>query len=124
MILQQSADRVHEAAAPAREERRQNWRNDPGFQNRFRLAMLQLVLAALTPTMVISLVVSHSVKYPEIYLDSPWVLLATLATAFTAAARGTGTATSATCCAPTATIRISPGFRPSSQCPRRGHQRV
>ena len=81
MEHQQHAERVQAAAAPAEEERRRSWRSAPEFQNRFRVAMLQLVLAALTPAVVISLAVSHSVRHPEVYLASPWVLLATLATA-------------------------------------------
>jgi hypothetical protein len=79
MILQQPADRVQAAASPGREERRKSWRSEPAFQNRFRLAMLQLVLVALAPATVISLVVTHSVQHPETFLDSPWVPLATLA---------------------------------------------
>lgn len=86
MILQQPADRVQDAGPPMGVERRHSGRSDPKFQNRFRMAMLQLVLVALVPMMVISLVVSHSVQHPEVFLDSPWVPLATLAMSITAAA--------------------------------------
>ncbi len=86
MALQQPASRVQAAAAPRQEERRHNWRSAPGFQTRFRVAMLQLGLVALTPAVVISLAVTHSVKHPDVYLASPWVLLATLVTAVVAGA--------------------------------------
>ena len=86
MTLHESATRAQAAMAPGREERRHSWRSEPAFQNRFRLAMLKLVLAALAPAMVISLVVTHSVLHPETFLDSPWVPLGTLAMTIAAGA--------------------------------------
>jgi hypothetical protein len=77
MAVQQAADRVQVGSSPAHEERRQSHRSDPAFQNRFRLALMKLVFTALVPTVVLSLIVSHTVLYPDAFLDSPWVLLAT-----------------------------------------------
>lgn len=76
MASHEAADQVQIQAASGRDERRRTWRSDPALQNRFRVAMLRLVLVALVPTMMLSLFVSQSVKNPEIFLDSPWVLLA------------------------------------------------
>lgn len=78
MELQQAAGRVQVGAARGHEERRHHWRSDPEFQNRFRLAMLQLVLVALLPALVLSRLVTYSLQHPALLLDSPWVLLGIL----------------------------------------------
>ena len=77
MAVQQAADHVQVGVIPAPEERRKSHRSDPVFQNRFRLALMKLVLAALVPTVALSLIVNHTVLHPETFLESPWVLLAT-----------------------------------------------
>jgi hypothetical protein len=77
MSVQQAADRVQVGLSPAQEERRTSHRSDPAFQNRYRLALMQLVLVALIPAAALSLFVSHAVRHPEVFLDSPWVPLAT-----------------------------------------------
>jgi nitrogen fixation/metabolism regulation signal transduction histidine kinase len=77
MSVQQAADRVQIGVSPASEERRKSHRSDPSFQNRYRLALMQLVLLALIPTVALSLLVNHAVQHPEVLLDSPWVPLAT-----------------------------------------------
>lgn len=77
MSVQQAADQVEIGLSPAREERRKSHRSDPSFQNRYRLALLQLVLLALIPTVALSLFVNHAVQRPDVFLDSPWVPLAT-----------------------------------------------
>lgn len=82
MAVQQAADRVQVGSSPAREEKRKSHRSDPAFQNRFRLALMKLVFTALAPTVVLSLIVSHTVLHPDAFLDSPWVLLATAAASF------------------------------------------
>jgi len=76
MAVEQAADRVRVGSIPEREERRKSHRSDPEFQNRFRLALMQLVLVALIPTVALSLVVNHAVLHPEAFLESPWVPLA------------------------------------------------
>lgn len=76
MEIPQTAGRVQVASIPAREERRKSHRSDPAFQNRFRLALMQLVLVALVPAVGLSLVVNHLVLHPDTFLESPWVLLA------------------------------------------------
>jgi hypothetical protein len=75
MAVPQAADRVQVGSIPAREERRKSHRSDPAFQNRFRLALMQLVLVALVPAVALSLVVNHVVLHPDAFLESPWVLL-------------------------------------------------
>ncbi len=79
MTVQQAADRVQVGSSPAQEDQRKSDRSDPAFQNRFRLALMKLVFAALLPTVVLSLIVSHTVLHPDAFLDSPWVLIATAA---------------------------------------------
>lgn len=79
MSVQQAADRVQIGPTPAQEKRRMSHRSDPDFQNRYRLALMQLVLLALIPAVALSLFVSHAVRHPEIFLDSPWVPLGTAA---------------------------------------------
>jgi len=86
MALQEAADRLQVGASQELDERRHNWRSDPVFQNRFRVAMMQLVAVALVPALVLSLVVTHSVRHPDVFLDSPWVPLGTLALSIAAAA--------------------------------------
>ena len=85
MAVEQAADQVQIGSTPVQEERRKSHSSDPAFQNRFRLALMKLVFVALAPTVMLSLVVSHTVLHPEIYLDSPWVLLATAAASVAAA---------------------------------------
>ena len=76
MSVQQAADRVQIGITPAQEERRVSHRSDPDFQNRFRLALMKLVLVALIPVAALSLFVSHAVRDPDVFLNSPWVPLA------------------------------------------------
>jgi methyl-accepting chemotaxis protein len=85
MIVQQAESQVQVESVPAPEERRKSHRSDPAFQNRFRLALMKLVLVALVPTVGLSLIVHHTVLHPETFLDSPWVLLATAVTCVAAA---------------------------------------
>jgi methyl-accepting chemotaxis protein len=85
MAVQQAADQVQVGSNPAHEERRKSHRSDPAFQNRFRLALMKLVFTALAPTVVLSLIVSYSVLHPDVFLDSPWALLATAAASLAAA---------------------------------------
>jgi hypothetical protein len=84
MAAQQAADRV-QVGNPALEDRRKSHRSDPAFQNRFRLAMLTLVLVALTPAVALSLMVNHAVLNPATFLESPWPLLGALAATAAAA---------------------------------------
>jgi len=77
MTVQEAADRVQVGSTARQEERRKSHRIDPAFQNRFRLALMQLVLVALVPTVALSLIVNHTVLHPEAFLESPWALLAT-----------------------------------------------
>jgi len=77
MNAQQAADHVQIGLSPMQEERRTSHRSDPDFQNRYRLALMQLVLVALIPAAALSLFVSHAVRHPEVFLDSPWVPIAT-----------------------------------------------
>jgi hypothetical protein len=77
MSVQQAADQVQIGFSPAGEERRKSHRSDPSFQNRYRLALMHLVLLALIPTVALSLLVNHAVQHPDVFLDSPWVPLAT-----------------------------------------------
>jgi methyl-accepting chemotaxis protein len=86
MAVQQAADHVQVGVIPAPEERRKSHRSDPAFQNRFRLALMKLVLVALVPTVALSLIVSHTVLHPETFLESPWALLATVTASAAAAA--------------------------------------
>jgi hypothetical protein len=85
MDAQQAADRVQIGITPEQRDRRLSHRSDPDFQNRYRLALMQLVLVALVPVAALSLFVTHAVQHPEIFLDSPWVPLGTavLTVAFT-----------------------------------------
>jgi len=85
MAAEQAADRMSVGVSERQEERRKSHRNDPEFQNRFRLSLMQLVLLALVPTVALSLVVNHTVVHPEAFLESPWVFLATAAACATAA---------------------------------------
>ena len=85
MDVQQAAGQVQAESIPAQIERRMSHRSDPAFQNRFRLALMKLVFTALVPTVVLSLIVSHTVVHPDAFLDSPWVLLATAAASIAAA---------------------------------------
>jgi F0F1-type ATP synthase assembly protein I len=82
MSVPQAATR---AQVEAEEDRRHTHRSDPAFQNRFRLALMQLVAAALVPAAALSLGVSYVVQHPEILPDSPWVPIA-----FTAAGVAAG----------------------------------
>jgi hypothetical protein len=77
MRVQQAADRVQIGVTPTQEDQRKSHRSDPDFQNRYRLALMQLVLMALIPTAVLSLFVSYAIRHPEVFLDSPWVPLGT-----------------------------------------------
>jgi len=77
MSIQQSADQLQVAVPPASVERRKSLRCDPRVQNRYRLALLQLVVVALIPAAALSLFASHAVRHPEIFLDSPWVPIST-----------------------------------------------
>jgi len=85
MDAQQAADRVQIGITPAPEERRTSHRSDPDFQNRYRAALMRLVLVAMVPVAALSLFASHAVRHPEVFLDSPWVPLGTavLTLAFT-----------------------------------------
>ena len=85
MAVQQAADQVQVGTTSACEERRKSHRSDAAFQNRFRLALMKLVLVVLAPAVMLSLIVSHTVRHPETFLDSPWVLLATAAASIAAA---------------------------------------
>jgi hypothetical protein len=77
MAIQQAAGQVQMGSRPTQEERRKSHSSDPAFQNRFRLALMKLVFVALAPTVMLSLIVSHTLRHPETWLDSPWVLVAT-----------------------------------------------
>jgi hypothetical protein len=85
MAVQQAADQVQVGDIPGQQERRMSHRSDPAFQNRFRLALMQLVLVALVPTVALSLIVNHTVLHPDAFLESPWVFLATAAACLAAA---------------------------------------
>ena len=85
MAVQQAADQLQGGSILIREERRKSHRSDSVFQNRFRLALMKLVLVALVPTVALSLIVNHTVLHPEAFLESPWVLLATAAASAAAA---------------------------------------
>ena len=85
MAVQQAAYQVQVGSIPAHEERRKSHRSDPAFQNRFRLALMKLVLVALVPTVALSLIVNHTVLHPETFLESPWVLLGTVVASAAAA---------------------------------------
>jgi hypothetical protein len=77
MSVQQAADCMQVGVKPVQKDRRMSHRSDPDFQNRYRLALMQLVLASLVPVAALSLFVSHAIRNPAVFLDSPWVPLAT-----------------------------------------------
>lgn len=77
MEAHQPADRAQLGLRAAPEERRKSHRCDPRVQNRYRLALLQLVVVALIPAAALSLFANHAVRHPEVFLASPWVPIAT-----------------------------------------------
>jgi len=86
MEAHQPADRAQVAFRALREERRRSHRCDPRVQNRYRLALLQLVVVALIPAVAPSLFASYAVHHPAVFLDSPWVPIATTALSVSVAA--------------------------------------
>ena len=72
MSIQRTATHAQAESAPAVKDRRKTHRSDRAFQNRFRLAMLQLVAVAVVPLALLSLGVSHTLRNPHVFLNSLW----------------------------------------------------